>query len=172
MRPLSIPQPSIDRSALVLPGAQVHGDVTLGARSFVLFGTVIRAEFDQIEVGEQTNIQDNSVVHCDEGIPCRIGNRVTVGHRAVIHGATIGDGALIGMGSVVLNRAEIGEGSWLAAGSVLTEGSKVPPMTLAVGAPAKPKRDLTEDEVLRAQAGVDHYLALADAYRLMLDESL
>ena len=171
MSPRSIAQPSIDPSALVLPGARIHGDVSVGAGSFILFGTVIRAEFDRIDIGQQSNIQDNCVLHCDEGIPCRLGDRVTVGHRAVIHGATIGDRALVGMGSIVLNGAELGEGAWLAAGSVLTEGSKIPPGTLAVGTPARPKRDLTEDELSRADAGVNHYLALANAYRAMLSES-
>ena len=131
----------------------------------MLFGAVIRAELDQITIGIDSNIQDNVVVHCDEGIPCRIGDRVTVGHSAVIHGADVGDRSLIGIGAKILNRSTVGEGAWIAAGSVLTEGSQVPPWTLAVGTPAKPVRDLTKAEILRADDGVDHYLQLAALYR-------
>jgi carbonic anhydrase/acetyltransferase-like protein (isoleucine patch superfamily) len=116
-------------------------------------------------VGSETNIQDNCVFHCDEDGPAIIGRRVTVGHSAVIHGAEIGDGALIGIGAKVLNRSSVGEGAWLAAGSVLPEDKTVPPWTLAMGTPAKPIRDLTENEIARADEGVGHYLELAAAYR-------
>lgn len=147
------------------PGAHVHGDVTIESEVFVLFGVVIRAELDRIVVGSQTNIQDNSVFHCDEGLPAIIGHRVTVGHSAVVHGATVGDQALIGIGARALNGSEIGEGAWLASGSVLPEGKKVPAWTLAMGIPAKPVRDLTTEEIRRADEGVDHYLELLTAYR-------
>jgi len=157
--------PSIHPSALVLPGAHVHGEVTIAEQAFVLFGAVIRAELDRISIGRQTNIQDNAVLHCDEGIPAVVGERVTVGHAAVVHGAIIGDRALIGIGAKALNRSVVGEGAWLAAGSVLAEGKTVPAWTLAVGVPAKPVRELTTDEVGRADQGVQHYLELAEAYR-------
>jgi carbonic anhydrase/acetyltransferase-like protein (isoleucine patch superfamily) len=163
-----IPDPVIHPSAWVAPGAHVHGHVTIGAHVSVLFGSVIRAEYDRIVVGAGTNVQDNSVVHCDEGIPCTIGERVTVGHGVVIHGANIGDRALVGIGARVLNRSTIGEGAWLAAGAVLTEGSSIPPWTLAVGIPARPTRDLTEEEATRAGEGVDRYIELAAAYREIL----
>lgn len=165
MRAPHIPQPKIHDTAVISPGAQIHGDVTIDADVFVLFGAVIRAELDRIEVGSETNIQDNCVFHCDEDVPALIGRRVTVGHSAVIHGSEVGDHALIGIGAVALNRASIGEGAWLAAGSVLPEGKSIPPWTLAMGTPAKPVRDLTEDEMRRADEGVDHYLELAAAYR-------
>jgi carbonic anhydrase/acetyltransferase-like protein (isoleucine patch superfamily) len=160
-----IPLPGIDPSAVIAPGAHILGDVTLGADVFVLFGVVIRAELDRIVVGAESNIQDNSVFHCDEGVPTVVGRRVTVGHGAVIHGADVGDQALIGIGARALNRSTVGEGAWLAAGSVLTEGSSVPPWTLAVGTPAKPIRELDSDEIRRADVGVDHYRELAKAYR-------
>ena len=159
--------PVIHHSALIAPGARIYGDVTIGPDVFVLFGCVIRAELDRIEIGSETNIQDNSVFHCDEDVPCRVGRRVTVGHAAVVHGATVGDHALIGIGARVLNRSTIGEGAWLAAGSVLAEGKSIPPWTLAMGIPAKPTRDLTADEIAHAGEGVDHYLELAIAYREM-----
>lgn len=165
MRTPHIPEPEIDPAALIAPGAHVYGDVTIGPYAFVLFGAVIRAELDAIRIGAQTNVQDNAVFHCDEGVPCTVGSRVTVGHSAVVHGATVGDRSLIGIGSRVLNRSTIGEGAWVAAGSVVTERTEIPPWTLAVGTPARPIRDLTEAEMAKADAGVDHYLELADAYR-------
>ena len=163
-----IPDPHIHPSALVAPGAHVYGDVTIGADVFILFGSVIRAEHDRIVVGAGTNVQDNSIVHCDEGIPCTIGERVTLGHGVVVHGADIGDRALVGIGARILNRSTVGEGAWLAAGAVLTEGSSIPPWTLAMGIPAKPIRDLTDEEVARADEGVDRYIELAAAYREIL----
>lgn len=165
MERLEIPQPRIDPSAVIAPGANIHGNVTIGAMSFVLFGVSIRAEFDHITIGSETNIQDGSVVHCDEGIPCVIGSRVTVGHAAVVHGARVGDGALIGIGARALNNSSVGEGAWLAAGSLLPEGKSIPAGTLALGTPAKVVRELTDAEIASASDGVDHYLALAEAYR-------
>ncbi len=143
----------------------MHGRVTVAERVFILFGTVIRAEFDEIRIGAETNIQDNSVLHCDEGLPCLLGRRVTVGHSAVVHGANVGDNCLVGIGAIMLNGSSLGEGAWLASGSVLTEGKEIPPWTLAVGIPARPIRELTEQEVARARDGVDHYLDLLGHYR-------
>jgi carbonic anhydrase/acetyltransferase-like protein (isoleucine patch superfamily) len=146
----------------------VYGDVTLEAGVFVLFGAVIRAELDRIIIGSQSNVQDNAVLHCDENVPTLVGQRVTIGHNAVVHGATVGRKALIGIGARALNGSTVGEGAWLAAGSVLPEGKSVPPWSLAVGAPARPVRELTEDEVRKADEGVDHYLELAARYREIL----
>lgn len=168
MRSPHIPQPNIDPDALILPGCHVYGDVTIGADSIVLFGSVIRAELDRIVIGSETNIQDNSVLHCDEDVPCLVGDRVTIGHAAVVHGATVGDKALIAIGAKALNRSVVGEGAWLAAGSVLAEDRAIPPWTLAVGIPARPVRELTEDEIERAATGVDHYVEVASAYRKVL----
>ena len=159
------PQAVIDATAVVLPGARIHGQVAIGPRAFVLFGAVIRADLDRIEIGAETNIQDNAVLHCDEEIPCLLGNRVTVGHSAVVHGALVGDRCLVGIGALLLNRSRLGEGAWLAAGSVLPEGREIPPWTLAMGAPARPVRELTEAEIARADEGVDSYLALLGRYR-------
>lgn len=165
MRGPHIPAPLVDPTAVVAPGSHIHGQVRLAERVFVLFGVVIRAELDRIEIGAESNIQDNTVLHCDQDVPCLVGKRVTIGHSAVVHGATVGNRALIGIGAKVLNRATVGEGAWLAAGSVLAEGKEVPPWTLAMGIPARPVRELTPDEIAHADEGVDHYLELADAYR-------
>ncbi len=147
------------------PNATVRGDVTIGEGAVVLFGAVLRAEEDRVVVGRETNIQDNAVVHCDAGFPALIGDRVTVGHAAVVHGATVGDGCLVGIGAMALNGSAMGEGSWLAAGSVLPEGKEIPPFTLAVGVPARPLRELTQEEIERQRSGVQTYLELRDLYR-------
>jgi carbonic anhydrase/acetyltransferase-like protein (isoleucine patch superfamily) len=165
---IHLPQPDIDPSALIAPGAHVYGEVRIAARVFVLFGVVIRAELDRIEIGAETNIQDNVVVHCDEDIPCLIGQRVTVGHSAVVHGAEVGDSCLVGIGAKLLNGSRLGEGAWLASGSILTEGKEISPWTLAMGIPAKPVRELTESEIERADNGVGHYLELLESYRRLL----
>lgn len=165
MKDPHIPEPTIDPTAVVSPGAHVHGNVTIGPEVFVLFGAVIRAELDRIVVGRQTNVQDSAVLHCDEGVPCLVGDRVTLGHGAIVHGAVIEDRALVGIGARVLNRATVGEGAWLGAGSVLAEGKSVPPWTLAIGVPAMVVRELTQDDIRKADDGVDHYLALAERYR-------
>ncbi|MDH3518037.1 MAG: gamma carbonic anhydrase family protein, partial [Acidimicrobiia bacterium] len=144
--------------------ATVVGDVELGDRSVIMFGSVLRAEMDRIVVGPETNIQDNAVIHCDEGFPALIGARVTVGHGAVIHGATIGDHSLVGIGAVVLNGAVVGEGAWVAAGSVVMEGATIAPWSLAVGTPARFLRELTREEIARQDAGVEEYLRLARVY--------
>lgn len=157
--------PEIDPSAFIAATAVVRGRVRIGPRAVIMFGAVLRAEDDHIEVGAETNIQDNAVVHCDEGIPAVIGDRVTIGHAAVVHGATIGDRCLVGMGALALSRAVLGEGAWLGAGSVLVEGAEIPPWTLALGIPARPVRELTAAEVERQSSGVDTYLRLGTDYR-------
>jgi carbonic anhydrase/acetyltransferase-like protein (isoleucine patch superfamily) len=160
-----IPEPVIDPTAVLAPGAHVYGQVTIGPRVLVLFGSVIRAELDRIEIGAETNIQDNAVLHCDEDIPCVLGERVTVGHSAVVHGAMVGNRCLVGIGAKLLNGSVLGEGAWLGSGSVLTEGREIPPWTLGIGVPARPIRDLTEAEITRADEGVDNYLELMSRYR-------
>lgn len=158
-------EPTIHPGAFVAPDAQIHGHVLIDDAVVVLFGVVMRAEFDRIRIGRESNIQDGVVVHCDDGAPVTIGERVTVGHAAVIHGATIGNDCLVGIGSRALNHSTLGEGAWLGAGAVLTEGSEIPPWTLALGIPARPVRDLTSQEVERQRSGVASYQQLAALYR-------
>lgn len=166
-RPLDLPEPVVDPEAYVAPTAVVRGNVRIGRLAVVLYGVVIRAEFDAIVIGEETNIQDNSVIHCDEGVPTSVGNRVTIGHAAVVHGSTIGDQCLVGIGARALNGSVLGTGSWLAAGSVLPEGREIPPFTLAMGTPAKPIRELRPEEIERQRSGVDDYLTIGATYRLL-----
>jgi carbonic anhydrase/acetyltransferase-like protein (isoleucine patch superfamily) len=163
--PVPLGTPQIDPTAFVAPGVHLYGDVVVEAGAVIMFGTVIRAELDRITIGAHSNIQDNSVLHADLGVPCTVGSRVTVGHAAVIHGATVGDHCLIGIGARVLNRSVVGEGAWLAAGAVLPEGREIPPWTLAVGTPAKPVRELSDEEIARQRSGVEDYLRFAATYR-------
>jgi len=156
--------PVIEPGAFVASNATIRGAVTIGAGAVVLFGAVLRAEEDRVEIGAETNIQDNVVVHCDAGFPTRIGARTTVGHAAVVHGAEIGDGCLVGIGALALNGSVLEEGAWLAAGSVLPEGRRIPAWTLAVGTPARPVRELTAEEIERQRSGMQTYLRLRDLY--------
>jgi len=169
MTPLDLGSPSVHPTAFVAPGTHLYGNITVHERAVIMFGTVMRAELDRIVVGARSNIQDNSVIHVDEGVPCVIGSDVTVGHAAVVHGATVGDHCLVGIGAMVLNHATIGEGAWVGAGSLVSEGNTIPPWSLAVGIPAKPIRPLSDNEIASQRDGVDHYLRFAAAYRQILD---
>ncbi|NND84802.1 MAG: gamma carbonic anhydrase family protein [Acidimicrobiia bacterium] len=157
--------PSIHPSVFIGPNVAIWGDVTLDREVVVLPGVVMRAELAAIRVGAQSNLQDNSVFHVDEGFPLTLGERVTVGHRAVLHGCTVGDDALIGIGAIVMNGASIGAGSLVAAGSLVTEGKVFPERSLLVGSPAKVLREVTDEEAARTRSGVDHYLDFARMFR-------
>ena len=165
---MELATPSIHPSAFVAPGVRVFGDVTVGEGASLLFGVVARAELDRIEVGAWSNVQDNSVLHCDEGYPCLIGSHVTVGHAAVVHGAIVADHCLVGIGARALNGSHLGEGAWLAAGALLPEGRSIPPWTIAVGIPAKPLRELTDEERSYQADGNQHYAELGRTYRELL----
>lgn len=157
--------PRIDGSAWVHATATVIGDVTLGANASVWPGAVLRGDRDAIVIGEETNVQDGAVIHCDPGMPSVVGARVTIGHRAVVHGCTVEDGALIGIGAVVLNRAIVGAGSLVAAGAVVAEGMVIPPDSLVVGVPAKVLRPLNAEQRERVAKGYATYVQLKELYR-------
>ncbi|MET4782564.1 gamma carbonic anhydrase family protein [Glaciihabitans sp. UYNi722] len=156
--------PVIDDTAWVAQNATVIGQVTLGEKSSVFFGSVLRADSDAIAIGESSNIQDNVSVHCDSGLPTTVGARVSVGHSAVLHGCTVEDDCLIGMGATVLNGAVIGAGSLVAAGAVVLEGTVVPPGSLVAGVPAKVRRELSDKEREQMTANAEHYVALSRQY--------
>lgn len=146
--------PVIDPAAYVAPNASVIGRVFLAAGSSVWFGTVLRGDIDEIRIGAGSNVQDNAVLHVDEGKPCHVGRCVTIGHGAIVHGCTVEDECLIGMGAVILSGARIGRGSLVGAGALVPEGREIPPGSLVVGVPARVARRLTagEQEVIRAAA--------------------
>jgi len=156
---------NIHATAFVAPGAIVLGDVTLGPRSSVWYGAVLRGDMDRIVVGEASNIQDGTIVHVDAGLPALIGARVGIGHRAVIHGCTVEDDCLIGMGSVLLNGVHIGTGSVVAAGAVVPEGARVPPGSLVVGVPARVTRPVDDALRERIRDTWEHYVAEAQRHR-------
>ena len=158
--------PRIAASAYIDPSAQVIGDVVVGERSSIWPNVTVRGDVNSIRIGDETNIQDNSVLHCDAGLfPLHIGNRVTVGHLAMLHGCSIQDECLIGIGAVILNGAKIGTGSVIAAGAVVPEGSEVPPGSMVMGVPAKVKRPLSEEERERFRQNARHYVEAAQIYR-------
>lgn len=140
------------------PGAHVIGRVTMLENSSVWYNAVVRGDVDDITIGEDTNIQDNSVLHTDHGYPMVIGKGVTVGHRVMLHGCTIGDYSLIGIGATLLNGVKIGTNCIIGAHTLLPEGKEIPDNSLVVGSPGKVIRTLGEDmrEILKASA--DHYV--------------
>ncbi len=156
--------PQISNSAHVFDGAHLIGDVTLEDNVGVWFNATLRADMAPIVVGENTNIQDNSVVHTDEGQPTTIGKNVTVGHNAIIHAATVEDEALIGMGSIILNGAVIEKNVLVAAGCVVPPGKRIKARTLVVGNPAKEIKELSEKEIQGIRDNKDHYVALLKDY--------
>ncbi len=161
-------KPRIAPSAFVAPGAVVLGDVTVGAGCSVFFGAVIRAEHDAITLGENTNIQDNCVLHVDAGFPLTLGRGVTVGHGAVLHGCAVGDNTLIGMGAVVLNGAVVGRNCIVGAGALVPQNAVIPDGTLVLGAPAKVRRQVTEAEIAANAASAAGYVAEGRQYKAEL----
>jgi len=158
--------PQLGAEAWVAETAVVIGDVVLGPRANIWYGAVIRGDVEKIRIGADSNVQDNSVIHVDSsGFSTVVGERVTVGHRVVLHGCKIGDGALIGIGAIVMNGAEIGEGALVAAGALVPPGSKIAAGMLAVGAPAKVKRPLTDEEKETLRKSAPHYVQLAQGHR-------
>jgi len=154
--------PDIDPTVYLADDVTVAGSVTLATGVSVWFGCVLRSENAWIEIGQDSNVQDLTVVHTDRDTPTVVGDRVTIGHRALLHGCRIDDDVLIGMGAIVMNRAHIGHGAVVAAGAVVTEDTVVPPGTLAVGIPAKViERPLPPVP----RPNVANYLDLADLYR-------
>ena len=156
--------PRIDATAYVAPGAHVVGRVTMGERSSVWFGAVVRGDNDPIVIGAESNVQDGAMVHADPGVPTMIGHGVTIGHHAIIHGATVGDHSLIGMGATLLNRAVIGANCIVGAGALVTEGKVFPNGSLIVGSPARLVRPLTEEEIARLKLSAAVYVANAKRY--------
>ena len=160
--------PQIAPGAWIAPNATVIGDVRLAGQSSIWWNAVLRGDNDPITIGENSNIQDGSVLHTDEGVPMQIGANVTVGHLVMLHGCTVGDGSLIGIGSIILNRAVIGRGSIVGANTLIPEGKVYPERVLIVGSPGKVVRELSDEEVARLQASAAHYVENARRYQRQL----
>ena len=164
--PIEGASPDIHETAFIAPNATIIGRVRIEAYASVWYGSVIRSEWAEVVLGEGSNLQDNSVIHVDEGFPVRIGAGVGIGHAAIIHGATVEDGALIGMGARLLNGSVVGAGSLIAAGAVVLEGQVIPPGSIAVGVPAKVRGEITDEGMRERVAGnADDYRRLAALHR-------
>ena len=157
--------PVIPASCYIAPEAVIIGDVRLGERVNVLFGAVIRGDDEPIVIGDDSNVQDNVVLHTDPGCPLTIGKGVTIGHQVMLHGCTIGDGSLIGVAAIVLNQAVIGKDCLVGAGSVVTEGKSFPDRSVIFGSPAKAAREVSEDNILRMRFSAESYVQRGRQFR-------
>ena len=142
----------------IAPNAVVLGDVILESGASIWFNAVLRGDTDTLSVGENSNIQDGSILHADEGVPLLIGRDVTVGHKAMLHGCTVGDNSLIGIGAVVLNGAVIGKNCLIGANSLIPEGKVIPDGSLVMGQPGKVVRELTEAQIAGITMSAAHYV--------------
>lgn len=142
-----IEKTNLPLAAFVAENATIRGDVTVGKGSSIFFGAVVRTELVPITIGEDTNIQDNCILHTDAGFPLTVGSGCTIGHGTILHGCTVGDNTLIGMGTTVLNGAVIGRDCIVGAGSLVPQGMVIPDGSMAFGSPAKIRRPLTEEEI-------------------------
>lgn len=142
----------------IAPTASVMGDVILQKNASIWWGAVARGDTDTLTIGENSNVQDSSVLHADKGMPLVIGANVTVGHMVMLHGCTIGDNSLIGIGSIVLNGARIGRNCLIGAGALIPEGKEIPDNSLVMGAPGKVVREIGEQQAAVLQASALHYV--------------
>jgi carbonic anhydrase/acetyltransferase-like protein (isoleucine patch superfamily) len=158
--------PRLADGVWVAPGAVIVGDVEIGPGSSIWFGAVVRGDVNQVRVGARTNVQDHAILHVTGGThPTSVGDDVTLGHRVTLHGCTVKDRCLIGIGAVVMDGAVVGEDSMVGAGSLVPPGMVVPPRMLALGSPAKVKRELTREEIAYFRRSAASYAAYAEQYR-------
>lgn len=159
------PQFSDRDSAWIAPDADVIGRVIIGRDCGIWFGAVLRGDNEPIRLGDETNVQEHTVMHTDPGCPLTVGKGCTVGHRAILHGCVIGDNCLIGMGAIVLNGAVIGSNSLVGAGALVTERKEFPAGSLIVGSPAKAVRTLDDNQIAALKASARHYVDNARRFR-------
>ena len=157
--------PIVHPEAWIHDSAVVIGSVTLHANASIWFNCVVRGDTDELIIGENSNIQDGSVLHTDPGIKLRVGRDVTVGHMAMLHGCEIGDNTLIGIKSVILNGAKIGRNCIIGANALITEGKQIPDGSLVMGSPGKVVRPVTGHEVEMITQSARHYVQNAQRYR-------
>jgi len=165
IKPYKGVHPKIHPTVFVVETAVIIGDVEIGEYSSIWFNAVVRGDVHYIRIGDRTNIQDLCMLHVTKDThPLILGNDITVGHSVTLHGCTIKDRCLIGMGTTILDGAVVGEDCIIGAGALVTEGAVIPPGTLAIGMPAKPKRDLTEKEIARIRQSAQNYIDYARTY--------
>ena len=154
------PQLPSEGSYWVAPDAHVIGNVILGQDVGIWFGSVLRGDNDLIKIGNETNIQENTIIHVDPNTPVTIGNNCTIGHNAIIHGCTIGNNSLVGMGATILNNAKIGNNCLVGAGALVTENKEFPDGMLIIGSPAKAVRELSPEMIKDMTRSSKHYVCL------------
>ena len=157
-------RPEFHGEHFVAPNAAVIGSVVLGRNASVWWGTTIRGDNEVIRLGEGVNVQDNSVLHTDAGVPLVLGRNVSIGHLVMLHGCTIDENSLVGIGAIVLNRAVIGRNCLVGAGAMVTEGKVIPDNSLVLGV-NKVVRTLSPEEVAMNTWIAEHYVERAAAYR-------
>lgn len=158
--------PKIAASCYIDPSAQVIGDVTVGENSSIWPNATIRGDVNYIRIGDESNVQDNCVLHVEHDVyPLIIGNRVTVGHSVTLHGCVIEDDCLIGIGAIILNGAKVGAGSVIAAGALVPERMEIPAGSMVMGMPAKVKREVTDAEKERFRQNAQNYVRYRQTYR-------
>lgn len=151
-------KPSIEGTCFIADSATLIGSVILGDYVNVWFNAVLRADTDLLIVGENSNIQDGSVLHMDKGFPLTIGKNVTIGHKVMLHGCTIGDSSLVGMNAVVLNGAKIGKNCLIGANALVPEGREIPDSSVVLGSPGKIVREVTSSEIESFQSSAKAYV--------------
>ena len=154
----------------VAPNATLVGKIRLEAGASVWFGAVLRGDNELIHIGENSNVQDGTVMHTDMGFPLNIGKGVTIGHNAMLHGCTVGEYSLIGINAVVLNGAKIGKYCIIGANSLIGEGKEIPDGSLVMGSPGKVVRELNEQQMKMLEASAAHYVHNAQRYARELAE--
>ncbi len=157
-----------DGECFVAENAIVIGTVNIGRNASIWYNTVLRGDNDLITIGEDSNVQDGSVLHTDPGIKLTLGKGVTVGHKVMLHGCQIGDYSLVGINAVVLNRAKIGKYCLIGANTLVPEGKEIPDGVMVVGSPCQIKRELTEPERKMLELSAAHYVQNAKRYREQL----
>ena len=149
----------------VAPSAAIIGDVTLEKNSSIWFNAVLRGDIELITIGENSNVQDGSVLHTDPGYKLNVGKGVTVGHMVMLHGCQIADDTLIGIGSIILNNAKIGKNCIIGANSLITENKIIPDNSLVVGSPGRVLRKVTEEEIKAIHENAKHYVDGSKKYK-------
>ncbi len=162
--------PTLADDVYIAPNAQVMGNVEMAEASSVWFGAVLRGDNDLIKIGARSNVQDNSVLHTDPGMPLTIGEGVIIGHQVMLHGCTVGDNTLIGIGATVLNGAKIGNNCLIGAHALITEGKEIPDNSMVVGAPGKVIRTLNEQQIAMLKLNAEVYVANAKRFKAGLVE--
>jgi len=158
--------PRIDPTAFVHHSAEIIGRVIIRKRASIWPLVVLRGDIERITIGEETNVQDSTVMHTSRGIPAVLGKGVTVGHGAIIHGARVGDYCLIGMGAILLDGCVIGKECLIGAGALISEGMKIPPRSLVLGLPGRIKRPLSSKELHLLHKRPKDYVRYASQHRL------